>query len=106
MCLWPYQSDFFGELRHATRKPSFSRRRPRPTTLGRALHPVGSPFLPDPYTKLQGGAPRHMTLEQESQRVTDSPALAGPRGRWVARVVRPIPRGEMTWDTAAMGRMQ
>lgn len=55
---------------------------------------------------MQGGLPHHMTPEQESQRVTDSPAPAGPRGRWVARAALPIPRNEMAWATAGMGRMQ
>lgn len=53
-----------------------------------------APSSPDPYAKLQGGVPHHMTPEQESQRVTDSPASAGPRGRWVARAALPIPRSE------------
>ena len=46
-----------------------------------------------------------MTPEQESQRVTDSTAPAGPRGRWVARAALPIPRSEMAGATAAVGRM-
>lgn len=46
-----------------------------------------------------------MTPEQDSQRVTDSPAPAGPRGRWVVRAALPIPRSEMAWATAAIGRM-
>lgn len=65
-----------------------------------------APSSPDPYAKLQGGVPHHVTPEQESQRVTDSPAPAGARGRWVARATLPIPRSEMAWATAAMGRMQ
>lgn len=56
-----------------------------------------APSSPDPYAKLQGGVPHHMTPEQESQRVTDSPAPAGPRGRWVPRAALPIPRSEMAW---------
>ncbi|MDO8371015.1 MAG: hypothetical protein V4573_05980 [Pseudomonadota bacterium] len=64
------------------------------------------PSSPDPYAKLQGGVPHHMTPEQGSQHVTDSPAPAGPRGRWVARVALPIPRSEMAWAIVAMGRMQ
>jgi len=64
-----------------------------------------APSSPDPYAKLQGGVPHHMTPEQESQRVTDSTAPAGPRGRWVARAALPIPRSEMAWATAAMGCM-
>ena len=39
-----------------------------------------APSSPDPYAKLQGGAPHHMTPEQESQRVTDSTAPAGRDG--------------------------
>ena len=62
-----------------------------------------APSSPDPYAKLQGGVPHHMTPEQESQRVTDSTAPAGPSGRWVARAALPIPRSEMAWATAAMG---
>lgn len=38
-----------------------------------------APSSPDPYAKLQGGVPHHMTPEQECQRVTASPAPAGPR---------------------------
>jgi hypothetical protein len=62
-----------------------------------------APSSPDPYAKLQGGVLHHMTPEQESQRVTDSPTPAGPRGCWVARAALPIPRSEMAWATAAMG---
>ena len=64
-----------------------------------------APSSPDPYAKLQGGVPHHMTPEQESQRVTDSAAPAGPRGRWVARAALLIPRSEMAWATAAVGCM-
>ena len=46
-----------------------------------------------------------MTPDQESQRVTDSTAPAGPRGRWVARDALPIPRSEMAWASAAVGCM-
>ena len=60
---------------------------------------------PEPYTKLQGGAPHHLTPEQEAQRVTDSPAPAGPAGRWVPRAALPSPRSEMAWATAWGNRM-
>jgi hypothetical protein len=77
----------------------------------RAQHAAPHDTLPavpsskEPYARLQGGVPHHMTPEQEAQRVTDSPAPAGPPGRWVARAALPIPRSEMAWATAAMGRM-
>ena len=58
-----------------------------------------------PYARLQGGVPHHLTPEQEAQRVVDSPAPAGPAGRWVARAALPIPRSEMAWATVARGRM-
>lgn len=64
-----------------------------------------APSAAEPYARLQGGVPHHMTPEQEAQRVTDSPAPAGPTGRWVARAALPIPRSEMAWATAAAGRM-
>lgn len=64
-----------------------------------------APSAKDPYARLQGGVPHHMTPEQESQRVTDSPAPAGAPGRWVPRAAMPIPRSEMAWATATLGRM-
>ncbi len=64
-----------------------------------------APSSADPYAKVQGGVPHHMTAEQESQRVMDSPAPAGLRGRWVARAALPIPRSEMAWATAVIGCM-
>ncbi len=64
-----------------------------------------APSSPDPFARLQGGVPHHLTPEQESQRVTDSPAAPGPAGRWVARAALPLPRSEMAWATAAAGRM-
>src|SRR5688500_15198112 len=59
---------------------------------------------PDPFHRLQGGVPHHLTSE-EAQRVVDSPAAKGPPGRWRARAALPIPRSEMAWATAAAGRM-
>ena len=64
-----------------------------------------APSSPDPYAKLRGGVPHHMTPEQESQRVTNSTAPAALRGRWVARAALPIPRSEIARATAAVGRM-
>ncbi|MGA0597292.1 Kelch repeat-containing protein [Enterovirga sp. CN4-39] len=74
-------------------------------------HGSSVPTLPeapparDPFTLLQGGAPHHLTGEQEAQRVVESPAPAGPPGRWVPRAAMPIPRSEMAWSTAWAGRM-
>jgi N-acetylneuraminic acid mutarotase len=60
---------------------------------------------PDPFTRLQGGQPHHLTPDQTAQRVFDSPAPAGAPGRWVARAALPIPRSEMAWSTVWNGRM-
>ena len=54
---------------------------------------------------LGSGAPHHLTPEQEAQRVVDSPAPAGPSGRWRTRAGLPIPRSEMAWATVARGRL-
>lgn len=67
--------------------------------------PAAAPSA-NPYANLgQGGAPHHMTGEQEAQRVTESPAPKGPPGRWFARAALPIPRSEMAWATAWDNRM-
>ena len=50
--------------------------------------PALRPATPSPdrfHNLFQGGAPHHLTPAQEAQRVYDSPAPAGPPGRWVAR---------------------
>lgn len=61
---------------------------------------------PQPYANLQqGGAPHHLTPEQEAQRDSQSPAPPGPPGRWFPRAALPIPRSEMAWATAWAGRM-
>lgn len=39
------------------------------------------------------------------QWVTDSPAPAGPPGRWEARAPLPLPRSEMAWGVALRGRV-
>lgn len=64
-----------------------------------------APSSNDPYALLKGGVPHHLTPDQEAQRVTDSPAPAGPPGHWVTRAALPLPRSEMAWATAAEGRM-
>lgn len=68
-----------------------------------ALPPA--PSSAEPYHRLQGGVPHHITPEQEAQRVYDSPAPKGPLGRWEARAAMPIPRSEMAWATAWGNRM-
>ena len=75
-----------------------------------AQHQHAAPLQPaapsaDAFQRLQGGVPHHLTAEQEAQRVTDSPAPAGPPGRWMPRAALPIPRSEMAWATALDGRM-
>ena len=67
----------------------------------RPLPPSATPFA----NVFQGGAPHHITPQQEAQRVTASPAPAGAPGRWVERAEMPIPRSEMAWATAWGGRM-
>ena len=61
---------------------------------GRPALPEAPPS-PEPYARLQGGVPHHLTPEQEAQRVTDSPAPAGLPGRWTPRAAMPITRSEM-----------
>jgi len=73
-----------------------------------ALAQTALPELPpaqEPYARLQGGTPHHLTPDQEAQRVVDSPAPPGPPGRWTSRATLPIPRSEMAWATVAEGRM-
>ena len=82
--------------------------RAQPQSASRPLHDHPLPVAPSassPYARLQGGVPHHLTPEQEAQRVVDSPAPAGPAGRWLARAALPIPRSEMAWATVAGGRM-
>ena len=59
----------------------------------------------EPYAKLQGGTPHHLTADQESQRSLQSPAPKGALGRWVTRASLPIPRSEMAWATEWAGRL-
>ena len=69
------------------------------TPSGTAL-PEAAPSS-DPFARLQGGVPHHLTTEQEAQRIVDSPAPKGPPGRWTRSAALPIPRSEMAWATAA-----
>ena len=75
----------------------------RRATRQRGAGPVPLPPSPEPYANLRGGGPHHLTPEQEAQRFTDSPAPAGPPGRWEARAALPLPRSEMAWATARAG---
>ena len=63
------------------------------------------PPSPEPYARLQGGQPHHLTADQESQRSFSSPAPKGESGRWMPRAALPIPRSEMAWATEWAGRL-
>ena len=47
----------------------------------------------------------HLMPGEDAQRVADSPASAGPPGRWIPRAALPLPRSEMAWATAWAGRI-
>jgi N-acetylneuraminic acid mutarotase len=76
-----------------------------------ASHAAGHPPLPvappsaEPYARLRDGQPHHLTPDQTAQRSFQSPAPAGPQGRWITRAALPIPRSEMAWATEWAGRM-
>ncbi len=57
------------------------------------------------FASLRDGKPVQLDAEQLAQRVFDSPAPAGPAGRWEARAPLPVPRSEMAWAAALGGRM-
>lgn len=71
------------------------------------------PALPDappssePYARLRAGGALtdQLTPDETAERVTDSPAPAGPPGRWSPRASLPLPRSEMAWGTAWAGRL-
>ena len=70
---------------------------------GQSAHVHHHPELPvlapsaEPYARLQGGQPHHLTADQTAQRSVDSPAPKGAAGRWVPKAALPIPRSEMAW---------
>jgi N-acetylneuraminic acid mutarotase len=71
-------------------------------------HHPDLPVLPssaEPYARLQGGQPHHLTPDQTAQRSFDSPAPQGTKGRWVPKAALPIPRSEMAWATEWAGRL-
>ena len=70
---------------------------------GAALAPAAP--AAEPFSLLRGGVPHHLTADQKAQRVTASPAPAGPPGRWVGRAALPLPRSEMAWATQWAGRI-
>jgi N-acetylneuraminic acid mutarotase len=59
----------------------------------------------EPFARLKDGPVARLTPEEEAERVTTSPALPGPAGRWVKRASLPIARSEMNWAVAWAGRM-
>jgi hypothetical protein len=73
------------------------------TSSGTAL-PEAAPSA-DPFARLQGGTPHHLTTEQIAQRKVESPAPKGPQGHWAPKAALPLPRSEMAWATAWAGRM-
>ena len=60
---------------------------------------------PEPFSGLRTNAPHHITLDEQAQRVTESPAPKGTPGRWVTRAALPLPRSEMAWATAWADRI-
>ena len=74
-------------------------------------HHTHVPALPkappsaEPYAKLQGGVPHHLTADQESQRSSHSSAQKGVQGKWVTKASLPIPRSEMAWAAEWAGRL-
>jgi len=65
----------------------------------------GRPIPTEQMAPLRGQGPVQLTPEQLAQRVVDSPAPAGPMGRWVDRAPLPIPRTEMAWAAEADGKL-
>jgi N-acetylneuraminic acid mutarotase len=65
----------------------------------------GIPIPADRMAPLRGDGPVVLTPAQYAQRFVDSPAPAGPPGRWVARAPLPIPRTEMAWAAEAEGKL-
>ena len=66
-----------------------------------------APSSPEPYGRMVtgGGLMDHLMPDEQAERVSDSPAPAGPPGRWMPRAALPLPRSEMAWGTAWAGRL-
>lgn len=71
----------------------------------RAQHAHGGNIPADQMSALRGPNPQALTPSQLAQRVVDSPAPAGPPGRWVSRAPLPLPRSEMAWATSWAGKL-
>ena len=65
----------------------------------------GAPIPPDRLAPLRGQGPVVLTPAQYAQRFVDSPAPAGPPGRWVERAPLPLPRTEMAWAAEWAGKL-
>jgi N-acetylneuraminic acid mutarotase len=65
----------------------------------------GAPVPSEQMAPLRGAGPVVLTPAQLAQRSVESPAPAGPPGRWVTRAPLPLPRSEMAWATAWAGKM-
>ncbi|WP_137176605.1 kelch repeat-containing protein [Roseomonas sp. AR75] len=65
----------------------------------------GAPIPSDQLAPLRGQGPVVLTPAQYAQRFVQSPAPAGPPGRWVERAPLPLPRTEMAWAAEADGRL-
>jgi N-acetylneuraminic acid mutarotase len=68
---------------------------------------ASEPPSPQPFGRFtQAGAlSDNLSTAEIAERVTDSPAPAGPPGRWVTRAMLPIPTSEMGGGTALAGRL-
>ena len=68
---------------------------------------ASEPPSPQPFGRFtQAGAlSDNLSTAEIAERVTDSPAPAGPPGRWVTRAMLPIPTSEMGGGTASAGRL-
>lgn len=65
----------------------------------------GVPIPSDRMAPLRGPGPVVLTPAQYAQRFVDSPAPAGPPGRWVERATLPLPRTEMAWAAENAGKL-
>jgi N-acetylneuraminic acid mutarotase len=70
----------------------------------RAQH-HGAPIPSEQLAPLRGSGPVTLSQAQLAQRFVESPAPAGPPGRWVAKAPLPLPRSEMAWATAWAGKL-